>query len=73
VWIIGAADSPAAAPTYFPIVNASSTDFAHPFGMTVPGNPAHERFPQFNIRHLVGNPADVAANQLWGDDSGVVR
>jgi hypothetical protein len=41
--------------------------------MVIPGNPAHERFPQIKIRHLVGNPADVAANQLWGDDSGVVR
>jgi hypothetical protein len=72
VWIIDTADSPATAPTYFPIVNASTTDFTYPFGMTVEGNPAHERFPQIKIRHLVGNPAHVPADQLWGDDTGVV-
>jgi hypothetical protein len=72
VWVIDTQDSPATAPTYFPIVNASTTDFAHPFGMTVVGDPAHEQFPQIKIRHLVGNPKDVAANQLWGDDHGVV-
>jgi hypothetical protein len=39
---IDTADSPATAPTYFPIVNASTTDFAHPFVMTIDGNPAHD-------------------------------
>ena len=66
VFIIDTADSPATAPTYFPIVNASTTDFAHPFAMTIGGNPAHERFLPIRVRHLIGNPHHVPENQLWG-------
>ena len=74
VWIIDTADSPATAPTYFPIVNGSTTDFTHPFGMTFPGkaDPAHRLFPQIKVRHLIGNPAHVPDSQLWGADTGVV-
>jgi hypothetical protein len=68
VWIIDTADSPGTAPAYFPIVNGSTTDFAHPFAMTIHGDPAHERFPQIKIQHLTGNPADVPVNELWGDN-----
>ena len=70
VWVIDVADSPATAPTYFPLVNGSTTDFSHPFGMTIWGNPGHELFPQIKVEHLTGNPADVPANQLWGATSG---
>jgi len=66
VFIIDTADSPATAPTYFPIINASTTDFAHPFAMTIDGNPARERFLPIRVRHLAGNPHHVPKNQLWG-------
>jgi hypothetical protein len=66
VFIIDTPDSPATAPTYFPILNASTTDFAHPFAMTIDGNPAHQRFTPIKVRHLVGNPHHVPAKQLWG-------
>jgi hypothetical protein len=72
VWILDFADSPATAPTYFPLVNGSTTDFAHPFGMTINGNPAHKPFPQIKVRHLIGNPAQVPDNQLWGSAFGIV-
>jgi hypothetical protein len=57
---------PATAPTYFPIVNASTTDFTHPYGMTVHGNPAHKGFVRIRVSHLIGNPSHVPENQLWG-------
>ena len=66
VWIIDTADSPATAPTHFPIVSGSTTDFTHPFAMTIHGNPAHKRFPQIKVQRLRGNPAHVRASQLWG-------
>jgi hypothetical protein len=68
VFVIDTADSPASAPTYFPIVNASTTDFVHPFAMTIDGNPAHERFLPIRVRHLIGNPGHLLENQLWGSD-----
>ena len=72
VWILDFGDSPATAPTYFPLVNGSTRDFAHPFGMTINGNPAHKPFPQIKVRHLIGNPAHVPDNQLWGSAFGIV-
>jgi hypothetical protein len=64
VFIIDFADAPAAKP-YFPIVNASTTDFTHPYTMTIDGNPAHKPFPQITLQHMHDNPADVPDNQLW--------
>ncbi len=69
VFIIDSADAPAAGP-YFPIVDASTTDFTHPFTMTINGDPAHELFPQITLEHMVGNPANVPDNQLWGAEPG---
>jgi hypothetical protein len=66
VFIIDTADSPATAPTYFPIVIGNTTDFVHPFAMTIHGNPAHKPLPQITIQHLRGNPTHVPLNQLWG-------
>jgi len=66
VFIIDTADSPATAPTYFPIVIGNTTDFVHPFAMTIHGDPAHKLLPQITIRHLRGNPTHVPLNQLWG-------
>ncbi|SRR6266851_3684482 len=70
VWILDFADSPATAPTYFPIVNGSNTDFVHPFAMTILGNPAHRPFTPIIMQHLTGNPGSVPANQLWGAHHG---
>jgi hypothetical protein len=66
VFIIDTADSPATAPTYFPIVIGNTTDFIHPFAMTIHGNPGHKLLPQITIQHLRGNPTEVPLNQLWG-------
>jgi len=68
VFIIDTADSPATAPTYYPIVSASTTDFVHPYTMTIDGNPAHECFVRIRLRHLIGNPGHVPQNQLWGSN-----
>jgi len=70
VWILDFADSPATAPAYFPIVNGSDTDFAHPFAMSILGNPAHQLFTPIIMQHLTGNPGSVPANQLWGAHHG---
>ena len=72
VWIIDTADSPATAPAYFPIVNGSDTDFVHPFGMAILGNPAHQPFTPIIMQHLTGNPGSVPSNQLWGSHTGIV-
>ena len=69
VFIIDTADAPAAGP-YFPIVDASTTDFTHPFTMTINGDPAHELFPQIKLEHMIGNPTNVPDDQLWGATSG---
>ena len=75
VWIIDGNDSPATfsqKPPHFPIVNGSDTDFVHPFAMTILGNPAHHRYTPIILRHLIGNPTSVPANQLWGSAFGPV-
>ena len=64
VWIIDTADSPATAG--FPIVNGSTTDFAHPFAMIIHGDPAHKQFTQIKVQRLRGNPDNVRISQLWG-------
>ena len=73
VFILDTADSPATAPDYFPIVNGSTTDFTHPFTMTIHGNPAHKLFPQIKLQQLIGNPAHVPDNQLWGSEFGTAN
>src|SRR6516225_10336890 len=65
VFIIDVADSPSTGFRYFPIVNASTTDFTHPFTMTINGNPAHKPFPQITLQHMHDNPTDVPDNPLW--------
>ena len=66
VWIIDTADSPATAPTYFPIVNGSDTDFVHPFAMTILGNPAHQLFTPIIMQHLTGKPRQRARQPAVG-------
>jgi hypothetical protein len=68
VFIIDHDDAPAVwdgGKGYFPLVSASTTDFTHPFTMTIDGDPAHKPFPQITLQHLHGSPADVPDNQLW--------
>ena len=65
VFIIDLADSPSTAPYYFPIVNASTTDFTHPYTMTIDGNPADKPFPQITLQRMHDNPTDLPDNQLW--------
>ncbi|MFD0508563.1 hypothetical protein ACFQ0G_48700 [Streptomyces chiangmaiensis] len=66
VWIIDTADKTAEG--YFPILNGSTTDFAHPYAMTYYGDPSHEDAADKPIRiaHLLNNPAHIDDNQLWG-------
>jgi hypothetical protein len=66
VFIIDTADSPATAPRYFPIIMGNTTDFEHPFAMTLHGNPAEKRVAQIKIQRLRGNPDNVRPSQLWG-------
>jgi hypothetical protein len=75
VWIIDGNDSPATAmqvPSHFPIVNGSDTDFVHPFAMTILGNPAQQLYTPIILQHLMGNPTNVPANELWGAAFGPV-
>jgi hypothetical protein len=66
VWIKDYMDSLVGGPTYFPLVNGSTTDFCHPFAMTINGDPANKLLPQIKVQHLIDNPADVPDSQLWG-------
>ena len=70
VFIIDRNDSPGTWPVYFPIVNASTTDFTHPYTMTIDGNPAHKPFPQITLQRMHDNPTDVPDNQLWQAPAG---
>jgi len=70
VFIIDHNDSPGTWPAYFPIVNASTTDFTHPYTMTIDGNPAHKPFPQITLQRMHDNPTDVPDNQLWQAPAG---
>ena len=65
VFIIDKNDSPGTWPAWFPIVNASTADFTHPFTMTIDGNPADKPFPQITLQRMHDNPTDVPDNQLW--------
>ncbi|MEW2514643.1 hypothetical protein [Streptomyces sp. NPDC046870] len=79
VWIIDTADSPTtAAQGHFPLVNGSTTDFAHPYAMTFThdspdrrshlGDRGHRASVpgQIRVARLMGNPDHVPAGQLWG-------
>ncbi|MFF3561343.1 hypothetical protein ACFYXS_15005 [Streptomyces sp. NPDC002574] len=82
VWIIDTADSPATAPQgHFPLVSGATTNFAHPYAMTVTrgghqhhghghGHAHHGHRTavplQIRVTRLMGNPSHVPAGQLWG-------
>lgn len=74
VWIIDTADSPATAPAFFPIVNASTTDFRRPFAMDLPQDEiaSDQQTLQIHARHLqfLGSDKAPPDKQLWGAHSG---
>jgi hypothetical protein len=65
VFILDTRDSPRTGPQLCPIVMGNTTDFEHPYAMTLVGNPAHKKVPQIKIQRLRGNPCHVRLNQLW--------
>jgi len=68
VWIIYPAP-PATTGGYFPIVNATTTDFRRPFAMHLPRNEVASGKPlQMQVRHLQfrGSEKTLPARQLWG-------
>jgi hypothetical protein len=65
VFILDTDDSPSTGPLYFPIIMGNTTDFEHPFAMTLVGNPGDSDVPQIQIQRLRGNPDHVGQNQLW--------
>jgi hypothetical protein len=70
VWILDFKDSQIQGD--YSIINASTTDFTHPFVMTILGNPAHQLITPIILQHLTGNPGDVPANQLWATAAGTL-
>jgi len=70
VWILDFKDSQI--PGYYSIINATTTDFTHPFVMTILGNPAHQLLAPIILQHLTGNPGNVPANELWSTASGTL-
>jgi hypothetical protein len=70
VWILDFKDSQI--PGDYSIINGSSTDFTHPFVMTILGNPAHQRYTPIILQHLTGNPGNVPLNELWSTASGTL-
>ena len=70
VWILDFKDSQI--PGDYSIINASTTDFTHPFVMTILGNPAHQLFTPIILQHLIGNPGNVPANELWATALGTL-
>jgi hypothetical protein len=70
VWILDFKDSQITGD--YSIINASTTDFTHPFVMTILGNPAHQLYTPIILQHLTGNPGNVPANQLWATAAGTL-
>jgi len=70
VWILDFKDSQIKGD--YSIINASTTDFTNPFVMTILGNPAQQLFTPIILQHLIGNPGNVPANELWATASGTL-
>jgi hypothetical protein len=74
VWIVDA--FPRTPEGYFPIVNATTTDFDRPFAMHLPRNEVASGRPlQMRARHLQFRGADktLPARQLWGAWPGALK
>ena len=70
VWILDFNDSQIRGD--YSIINATTTDFTHPFVMTILGNPARQLVTPIILQHLLGNPGNVPANELWSTASGTL-
>jgi hypothetical protein len=70
VWILDFKDSQIKGD--YSIINASTTDFTHPFVMTILGNPADQLYTPIILQHLIGNPGNVPANELWATAVGTL-
>ena len=66
----------ATADGYFPILNASTTDFSRPFAMTYPRDQyaTDQRLQQIEVRRLQfrSDERTLAGSQLWGAHQGVL-
>jgi hypothetical protein len=70
IWILDTPDSASTAPTWFPIVNASTTDFRRPFAMSLGQDEVHSNHQllQIRVRHLkfLTREKTLPDSQLWG-------
>jgi hypothetical protein len=83
VWVLDTLDGAftSFATGYFPIINASDTNFSNPYSLTYPGGsyPTDKPRPQLYTTNLTGYSngifpvlTSIDSNQLWGADTGVV-
>jgi hypothetical protein len=76
VWIIDTPDSPATAPLYFPIVNASTRNFKRPFAMDLRRDEIvnARKTLQIHVRRLkfLTDDKTLPDSQLWGFIQGVL-
>lgn len=77
VWIIDTHDSPTTLPSFFPIVNGSTTRFARPLAMDLPQDEivSDQRPLQIHVRHLkfLTEEKTLPDSQLWGFRQGVLN
>ena len=77
VWIIDTPDSPATAPLYFPIVNASTTKFERPFAMDLRRDEVvnERKTLQIHVRRLkfLTDDKTLPDSQLWGFIQGALN
>jgi hypothetical protein len=70
VWILDFPASPSTAPAYFPIVNAATTDFDHPFAMSLGADEIASDHPLLQIRvrrlQFLTGAETLPDRQLWG-------
>lgn len=70
VWILDTPDSESTAPAWFPIVNASTTDFSRPFAMSLKEDEivSDHQLLHIRVRHLqfLTNKKTLPDSQLWG-------
>ena len=70
VWILDFPDSPDTAPLFFPIVNASTTRFEHPFAMDLRRDELvnDRKTVQIHVRRLkfLSDEKTLPESQLWG-------
>jgi len=73
VWILAPDLSPA--PGFFPIINASTTDFRHPFAMDLPpgGSAGHNHLLQIHTRRLQFRGHTLPDCQLWSAHFGELK